>query len=291
MESPVSVAERLGSADLMASAARDVAMIEMRNLSMTFTRSDGTGVTAVDNVTASFREGEFTCVVGPSGHGKTTLLHLVAGLLRPERGDLVVNGKPVSGPGPDRGVVFQKDSVFPWMRVVDNVSYGPKCRGLDRSRCRKIALRYLHAVGLAHVAHSWPRELSGGMLKRVAVATAFANDAKVLLLDEPFGSLDYVTRRQLHRVLLRLWASTDGEAGRRRTVMFVTHDVDEALTLADRIIVVQHGQLVEDIRNTLPRPRSDDDLAQPEILRMKHVLLRYLELDQPGWGGERETED
>lgn len=128
------------------------------------------------------------------------------------------------------------------------------------------------------------------MLKRVAVATAFANGANVLLLDEPFGSLDYVTRRQLHRVLLRLWAGTEGEAGKRRTVMFVTHDVDEALTLADRIIVVKHGRLVEDIRNTLPRPRTDDDLARPEILRMKHVLLRYLELEEPGRTGERETE-
>lgn len=284
------VAEIRPSADVTAAAAQAAAMIEMWNLSMTFTRSNGTRVTAVDNVTASFREGEFTCVVGPSGHGKTTLLHLVAGLLRPVGGELVVGGKLVSGPGPDRGVVFQKDSVFPWMRVLDNVSYGPKCRGLARSLCREIALRYLDAVGLADVAHSWPRELSGGMLKRVAVATAFANGANVLLLDEPFGSLDYVTRRQLHRILLRLWAGTEGEAGRRRTVMFVTHDVDEALTLADRIIVVKHGRLVEDIRNKLPRPRTDDDLARPEILRMKHVLLRYLELEEPGRTGGRETE-
>ncbi|MCA9310598.1 MAG: ABC transporter ATP-binding protein, partial [Phycisphaerales bacterium] len=138
---------------------------------------------------------------------------------------------------------------------------------------------YLDAVGLSHVARSWPRELSGGMLKRVAVATVFANDPRVLLLDEPFGSLDYVTRRQLHRVLLRLWSGDGTRSGRRRTVMFITHDVDEALTLADRIVVVKHGRIAEDIRITLPRPRTDDDLALPEMLANKHLLLRHLGVD------------
>lgn len=264
-----------------AQAGRPGAKVEVRRLSMTFQRSDGSMVKAVDDVTATFEEGEFTCVIGPSGHGKSTLLHLVAGLLRPTGGQIVVGGAPVLRPGPDRGVVFQTDSVFPWMRVVDNVGYGPKCRGLSKSDRRDVAMRFLRAVGLGHVAQSWPRELSGGMLKRVAVATVFANGAEVLLLDEPFGSLDYVTRRQLHGVLLNLWADAGSETGTRRTVLFVTHDVDEALTLADRIVVVKHGRLVEDIRNSLARPRTVEDLARPEILRLKHVLLRHLELESP----------
>jgi NitT/TauT family transport system ATP-binding protein len=272
--------QQRGWSEPMTAALPIGAMIEMRSLTRTFTRSDGSRVSAVNSVTASFAEGEFTCVVGPSGHGKTTLLHLTAGLLQPEAGELLVAGRPVRGPGPDRGVVFQKDSVFPWMRVITNVEYGPKCRGIGKADRQETALRYLAAVGLSHVANSWPRELSGGMLKRVAVATVFANGANVLLLDEPFGSLDYVTRRQLQTVLLKLWAEAESETGRRRTVMFVTHDVDEALTLADRIIVIKHGRLVEDISNVLPRPRTDDDLARPENLRTKHVLLRHLELEE-----------
>jgi NitT/TauT family transport system ATP-binding protein len=283
------VAEALELAPSVEAVTPVRAMIEMRSLTRTFTRSDGTRVAAVDNVTTTFGEGEFTCVIGPSGHGKTTLLHLTAGLLHPTTGEIVVDGKPVRNPGPDRGVVFQKDSVFPWMRVIDNVEYGPKRRGIPKQQRHETALRYLEAVGLAHVATAWPRELSGGMLKRVAVATVFANGANVLLLDEPFGPLDYVTRRQLHRVLLKLWAKSNSETGRRRTVMFVTHDIDEALTLADRIIVIKHGRLVEDIRNTLPRPRTDDDLAHPEILRIKHVLLRHLELEDPSRATNSET--
>lgn len=269
----------IGVTEMVRAPSSLPAMIDFRHLSMTFVRSDGKVVNAVDDVSISFGEGEFTCVIGPSGHGKTTLLHVTAGLLRPTGGDVRIAGEPVTGPGPDRGVVFQKDSVFPWMRVLDNVEYGPRCRGLSRGERRDIAMGYLDAVGLSHVARSWPRELSGGMLKRVAVATVFANDPRVLLLDEPFGSLDYVTRRQLHRVLLRLWSGDGTRSGRRRTVMFITHDVDEALTLADRIVVVKHGRIAEDIRITLPRPRTDDDLALPEMLANKHLLLRHLGVD------------
>src|SRR5690606_35273032 len=141
-------------------------------------------------------------------------------------GTLEVNGRPITGPGPERCMVFQKDSVFPWLRVIRNVEYGLKCRGVGKGERERIAKFYLERVGLSHVAWAWPRELSGGMLKRVAVATVFANGAEVLLLDEPFGAVDYVTKRLLHEVLLTLWS--DPQSGAPRSVVFGTHDADEA---------------------------------------------------------------
>src|SRR5919106_6578336 len=158
------------------------------------------------------------------------------------------------------------------MRVIDNASHGLKCRGMGKEQRMEIASRYLCQVGLAGVERSWPRELSGGMLKRVAVATVFANSPKVLLLDEPFGSLDYVTKLQLHQVLLSLWSRN------RPTVLFVTHDVDEALLLADRILVMKEGCIVDDRWIGLARPRTVESLALPQAVSHKEVLLRHLGL-------------
>jgi NitT/TauT family transport system ATP-binding protein len=257
--------------------------LQLRGVSRTFIRNDGTSVDAVTEVDLTVRRGEFVCIVGPSGHGKTTLLQMIAGLLPPTGGTILFEGREVAGPGADRGVVFQKDSVFPWRRVIANVEFGLKCRGVAKETRREIATRYLDLVGLKGLDRAWPRELSGGMLKRVAVATVFATGSQVLLLDEPFAMVDYVTKRQLHRVLLKLWAeaddSHDGRHG-QRIVIFVTHDVDEALTLGDRVVVVKRGRLVEDLRITLPRPRTDDDLAQPEALEWKHILLKHLGLEE-----------
>jgi NitT/TauT family transport system ATP-binding protein len=253
------------------------AMIALTDVSRRFRRADGQMVGAVAAVTFGIPGGQFVCIVGPSGCGKSTLLQLVAGLLQPSSGRIAVAGTQVAGPGPDRGVVFQKDSVFPWMRVRDNVEYGLKCRGVAKAERGETARRYLRMVGLAQWEHSWPRELSGGMLKRVAIATVFANGARVLLLDEPFGALDYVTKRQLHDVLLTLWAETD--AGRRRTVLFVTHDVDEALLLADRILVMHTGRVIDDIAVTASRPRDSDSLLLPDMVEHKHVLLAHLGLE------------
>lgn len=252
-------------------------MIRIEGVTKSFRRADGQTVDAVADIDLEIPEGEFVCIVGPSGHGKTTLLQLVAGLLLPTRGRITVDGAAVTGPGPERGVVFQKDSVFPWMRVIDNVEYGLRCRGVAREERRRIARNYLAAVGLEGLERSWPRELSGGMLKRVSVATVFAAGARVLLLDEPFGPLDYVTRRQLHDVLLNLWRATEKE--KQRTILFVTHDVDEALILADRILVIVNGRSVDDLRSTLPRPRVTDSLIVPEAVRHKHILLAHLGLE------------
>ena len=264
-------------------------MIALAGVFRRFRRADGQMVAAVADVSLDVPEGQFVCVVGPSGCGKSTLLQLVAGLLQPSSGRIEVAGDTVKAPGPERGVVFQKDSVFPWMRVLDNVEYGLKCRGIAKAERRAIARRYLGMVGLAQWEHSWPRELSGGMLKRVAIATVFANGARVLLLDEPFGALDYVTKRQLHDVLLTLWAETD--AGRRRTVVFVTHDVDEALLLSDRILVMHTGRVVDDLAVTAPRPRDSDSLLLPEMVERKHVLLAHLGLEHRAAGaGAQRTE-
>jgi NitT/TauT family transport system ATP-binding protein len=253
----------------------DEIVIEAANVSRCFRRADGQQVDALSNISFRVPRGQFVCLVGPSGCGKSTLLQIIAGLLPPSAGTLMFENEGVTGPGAERGMVFQKDSVFPWMRVIDNVEYGLACRGVAKAERRVVAGRYLDRVGLAHVAQAWPRELSGGMLKRVAVATVFANGARVLLLDEPFGALDYVTKRQLHDVLLALWAETDG----RRTVMFVTHDVDEALILADRILVLHTGRIVDDLIVEARRPRSIDTLLAPQMVHNRHVLLAHLGLE------------
>lgn len=258
----------------------DRRMIELVDVRRTFTRSDGTAVQAISNLSLTIPEGEFVCMIGTSGCGKSTLLSMVAGLLAPSAGSIVVDGREIDGPGCERGMVFQKDSVFPWMRVIDNVEYGLKCRGVAAAERRAIASTYLRRVGLAHVETAWPRELSGGMLKRVAIAAVFANGGKVLMLDEPFGALDYVTRHHLQDVLLGLWDEIGGNAG-RRTVLFVTHDVDEALSLADRILVFGTGRLVDDLRVDAPRPRDTDSLLRPEMVAIKHRLLGHLGLERP----------
>ncbi len=257
--------------------ANDDVAIAASGLSRTFRRADGQAVHALSDVSFQISRGQFVCLVGPSGCGKTTLLNLIAGLLLPSAGSLRVGGEIVTKPSPERGMVFQKDSVFPWMRVITNVEYGLKCRGVAKAERRAIAERYLERVGLTHVARAWPRELSGGMLKRVAVATVFANGADVLLLDEPFGAVDYVTKRHLHDVLLDLWSEAD--TGNRRTVVFVTHDVDEALTLADRILVVHSGRIVDNLAITAPRPRTTDGLMEADMVQHKHVLLAHLGLE------------
>jgi NitT/TauT family transport system ATP-binding protein len=251
-------------------------MIEFVHVARDYTRGDGQRVVAVDDVSLVVPEGEFVCLIGTSGCGKSTLLQLVAGLTPPSSGSIVLKGREISGPGADRGMVFQRDSVFPWMRVIDNVEYGLKCRGVPAAARRATAREYLARVGLSHVERAWPRELSGGMLKRVAIAAVFANGGEVLLLDEPFGALDYVTRRQLHQVLLTLW----GEA--RRTVLFVTHDVDEALILADRIVAMRAGRIIDDIPVRAGRPRNDDSLLGEDMVAIKHKLLGHLGLDAPG---------
>lgn len=214
--------------------------------------------------------GQFVCILGPSGQGKSTLLRCMAGLLAPTDGQLEANGNLVTGPGADRGMVFQHDAIPMWLRVEDNVAFGPKSRGVPRSEYQQRVDRYIEEVGLSAQRRSWPRQLSGGMLKRVAIAAVFANDPEILLMDEPFGALDYFTRTKLHTLLTQLWSETG------KTICFVTHDIDEALVLADRIIVLKDGGLALDEHLDFARPRGEELRTLPAANSLRARLLSIL---------------
>jgi NitT/TauT family transport system ATP-binding protein len=248
-------------------------MLAIRDLQVSFAH-DGRVVRALDGIDLDVPAGQFVVLIGPSGQGKSTLLNAIAGLVAPTGGSILADAEPVSGPSPQRGMVFQADTAFPWLRVRDNVAYGLKARGVPAAARRATVDRYLQAVGLDEFAGSWPRELSGGMRKRVAVATAFAADPALLLMDEPFGSLDFVTRSRLHALLLALWQETG------KTILFVTHDVDETLLLADRVLVLSRGRIVDDLAVDFARPRTDALRSEPAAVELRRRLLERLGLDQ-----------
>jgi NitT/TauT family transport system ATP-binding protein len=235
-----------------------------------FRHRGGALVHALREVTFTVPPGQFVSVVGRSGHGKSTLLRVLAGLTMPTSGVVLVNDQPVRGPGSDRGMVFQQDTVFPWMHVRDNVEYGLRARGVGAREREQVASDWINAVGLENFADSWPRELSGGMRKRVAFAAVLAAGAQVWLMDEPFGSLDYFNRRALHELVLEVWARTN------RTVFFVTHDIEEALILADRIVLMRDGRVVDDARIDLPRPRTEEVRATPEAIELTKRVLEHI---------------
>ncbi len=208
---------------------------------------------AVRDVNVEVRAGEFVCLLGPSGCGKSTLLNIAAGFIRPTSGSLVLDGRPIIGPGPDRGVVFQEHALFPWLSVVDNIGFGLRMRGVSADVRRDTVRRYLALMGLAGFERSFPKDLSGGMRQRVAIARALANDPTMLLMDEPFASLDAQTRRLMQNELMRVWQQA------RKTVLFVTHSIEEALLLSDRIVVMtaRPGTIRDIIPVESPRPRDD----------------------------------
>ncbi len=244
--------------------------LELQGLSKTyFDPYAGAHVTAVHELTLTIEAGDFVCVVGPSGCGKTTLLNMIAGFLPASAGAVKVDGRLVAGPGPDRGVVFQSFALFPWKTVLDNVAFGPKMRGVARAERERIAREFLALANLGHAAERYPNELSGGMQQRVGVARALANHPDVLLMDEPFASVDAQTRMTLQEELLRIWQE------RRTTVVFITHDVSEAVFLANRVIALSKGRLLDDIAIDLPRPRRWDALI--EDARFKALAARVLQ--------------
>jgi len=207
---------------------------------------------ALQDIKLTVIPNEFVCVVGRSGCGKTTLLNLIAGLLRPTEGEVLIDGRRVEGPGPDRGMVFQYSALFPWLTALENVEFGPRNLGVPRNQRRALALELIDLVRLRGFESKYPRELSGGMKQRVAIARALATDPEVLLMDEPFGALDELTRAEMQEELLRIWEA------RRKTVVFVTHSIMEAIYLSDRVVILSPhpGRVRKDVRIAMPRPRQ-----------------------------------
>ena len=226
-------------------------------------------IEALARIDVTIAQGEFVCLIGASGCGKSTLLRIVAGFEEPTTGAVSVLGKSVTGPGSDCGMVFQDYALFPWMTVQQNIGFGPRQRGLLRSEIRSIADEFVKLVGLERFADRYPSQLSGGMKQRVAIARVLANEATILLMDEPFGALDALTREQLQHELLQIWART------RVTIIFVTHSVEEAVLLADRVLVMSAGpgRIENDIRIDLPRPR---DVSSPEFNAVRRDVARRL---------------
>jgi NitT/TauT family transport system ATP-binding protein len=246
--------------------------IEAHGTGKVYVSRGGRETVALEPTDLSVEQGEFVCLVGPSGCGKSTLLFLFAGLLEPTSGRISIDGSPIAGPDPDRGVVFQPDATFPWMSVADNVAFGPTMRGLPGGEVRGRVDRYLSLVGLAGKGALLPRELSGGMRKRVDVARAFANEPQVLLMDEPFGALDAMTKEHLQDELLRLWEAE------RKTIIFVTHDLEEALYLGTRIVVMSRDPNAIRAQMTvdLPHPREPLLRTEPRFQELRRNL--WLEL-------------
>lgn len=226
---------------------------------------------AVHDFTLDLAEGEFFCLLGTSGCGKTTVLNLLAGFELPSEGSILVEGAPVLRPGADRGVVFQgHDSLFDWLTALDNIAFGPRLRGAARAERRATAERYLRMVGLAGQEGKHPSELSGGMKQRIQIARALANDPRMLLMDEPFGALDAMTRAVLQGELTRIWQET------RKTILFITHDIEEACALATRVGVMKRGPggtLKAVVPVDLPYPRERTSDAFMAVFRQVHALI------------------
>ena len=242
--------------------------IAVRNISMRFETRRGE-VHAIDDVSLEIPDAHFACIVGASGCGKSTLLNIMAGLIQPTAGAVLVDGQPISGPAEDRGMVFQRYTLFPWLHVRENIEFGPKLKGLGKQARREISNRLLDEMDLTEFAHSYPKELSGGMQQRVAIARALANDPKVLLMDEPFGALDALTRAVAQRFLTEIWEQ------HRRTIAFVTHDIDEAIYLGDTIFVMspRPGRLQQIVKVDIARPRSLDDIGTPRFAELKREVV------------------
>lgn len=243
-------------------------LVEVDRVSIVFGKGRNAH-TAVEETTIRVEPGEFVCILGPSGCGKSTLLNTVAGYVMPNSGTVRVDGEPVTAPGPDRGMVFQQYSLFPWKTVKENIAFGPKIAGKPADA---VANTFIEMVGLTRFANRYPAELSGGMQQRVGIARALANYPRVLLMDEPFGALDAQTRVVMQENLLKIW----NEFG--TTVMFVTHDVDEAIFLADRVLIMSAspGRIIADLAVELPRPRLPEMTSEPEFLELKRKCVAHI---------------
>jgi NitT/TauT family transport system ATP-binding protein len=243
-------------------------IVEIKGVSKVFRLQDQT-IHALSDANLSINKGEFICLIGASGCGKSTLLRIMAGFDQPSSGEALMWGKPIAGPDPSRGMVFQDYALFPWLSVRANIGFGPASRGLGAAEVKQIVDKFIDLVGLAKFANAYPHQLSGGMKQRVAIARVLANDAELVLMDEPFGALDAMTRERLQDELLDIWERT------KLTVVFVTHAVEEAILLANRVVVMTPGpgRIESDNPLDLARPR---DVAGPEFNAFRRVLSTKL---------------
>ena len=247
--------------------------IEINNLTVDYTEKEKS-FTALKNVSFSIEEGEFVSIIGSSGCGKSTLLSILEGINTATEGEILINGEPVTGTGPDRGVVFQHYSLFPWMTARRNVAFGIKQvnKNVSRAERYQLADEFLDKVGLEQFKNKYPSQLSGGMQQRVAIARALAMDTDILLMDEPFGAIDAKNRTILQELLLELWEN----ATPRKTVVFVTHDIDEAILLSDKIVMMtaNPGRVYREIKVPFERPRNRSELVQTgEYTKFRNELL------------------
>lgn len=248
-------------------------MIELGDCRKTFPSHNGRAPTlALDGINLTIATQEFVCILGPSGCGKTTLLKAIAGLVQLDAGQVRIDGRVVTAPGPDRALVFQNFALLPWADVLTNIAFGLELRGMPKEKRDHIARELTRAVGLAGFEYYFPRQLSGGMQQRVGLARALAVDPQILLMDEPFGAVDEQTRRLLQEDLLALLERT------RKTVVFVTHSMDEAVRLGDRVVLMtpRPGRVQEAIRVDLPRPRPVDVDKYPQFVELKEYLWTQL---------------
>ena len=254
--------------DRLARLVRRPVIMETRNLVKEFPTSSGKKQIVLKDISFQVHQREFLSIIGPSGCGKSTLIRILAGLETATSGEILLDGKPVVAPGAERGMVFQKYTLFPWLTVCQNVMFGLESIGKDRDTAENIALQWLDIIGLARYADYYPGQLSGGMQQRVAIARALAPQPRVLLMDEPFGALDAQTRTQMQNYLLEVWRNID------ITIIFVTHDLDEAVYLSDRILALKAnpGEINELIEVPLPRPRRFRMLLEPEFLATRYHI-------------------
>ncbi|HEX9112010.1 MAG TPA: ABC transporter ATP-binding protein [Terriglobales bacterium] len=255
--------------------------ITVRNVSRSFVSADGAKVDALESINFEIEDvysregrdiGELRVLLGPSGCGKSTLLRLIAGLDRASTGEVLVNGQPVHGPGKDRGMVFQKYTSFPWLTVAGNIAYGLKINGVPEQQRKETVAQLVQAVGLSGFENSYPETLSGGMQQRVAIARTLALRPAVILMDEPFGALDAQTRSEMQQLLLKVWDETAS------TILFVTHDVEEAVYLADRIFIMSAhpGTIIEDVQVPFDRPRELSLKERNEFHELQNYVLGRL---------------
>lgn len=240
-------------------------LIEFRHVDKSFHKPDAGEYQVVGDLNIKVRENEFLVLFGPGQCGKSTILNMIAGFEKPTAGELLCQGKPIEGPEPERGMVFQNTALFPWLTVMDNVQYGPKVRGVKKEERLKKAQHYIDLVGLQGFENSFPVKISGGMQQRVGIARAYCNEPVVMLLDEPFGHLDAQTRYLMQDELTRIWQAE------KRTIVFVTNNIEEAVYLADRILVLRNCPtgVKAEYEITLPRPRNYTD---PEFLRLRREI-------------------